>query len=73
MKMELGSSFMAKVRPITSLPICSTIWERAVPVMRCMPCKYPRYAHIMETPQAKPDEKLKEADAKLNDILGNRK
>ena len=24
-----------------------------------------------ETPQAKPDEKLKEADAKLNDILGN--
>ena len=26
-----------------------------------------------ETPQAKPDEKLKEADAKLNDILGNRK
>ena len=25
-----------------------------------------------ETPQAKPDEKLKEADAKLNDILGNR-
>ena len=27
----------------------------------------------LETPQAKPDEKLKEADAKLNDILGNRK
>lgn len=26
-----------------------------------------------ETPQAKSDEKLKEADAKLNDILGNRK
>ena len=26
-----------------------------------------------ETPQAKRDEKLKEADAKLNDILGNRK
>lgn len=26
-----------------------------------------------EIPQAKPDEKLKEADAKLNDILGNRK
>ena len=26
-----------------------------------------------ETPQAKPDEKLKEADAKLTDILGNRK
>ena len=26
-----------------------------------------------ETPQAKPDEKLKEADAKLNDILGHRK
>ena len=41
----LGSSFMAKVRPMASLPTCSTIWERAVPVMRCMPCRSPRYAH----------------------------
>ena len=45
----LGRSFTASARPMPSLPSCSTIWETAVPVICCMPCRYPRYAHMMET------------------------